>query len=494
MLALEYKKDVLSYPSSEYCFSPSKIFPEYPFSSGTLSQKDNTVYDMIRELFKIAELDFANFGSGSWNPLGEFIYPGATVLLKPNWVENKNKNNIDDSLSCLVTNPSVVRAVIDYAIIALKGKGRIILADAPMQGCDLSELFRITGYDKLFHFYKEQNIDIEIYDLRKYSVTQKYKGVISQPKMTENSSGSVLVDLGSRSMHSEKDNQNPHYKVEDYLMNTTKEYHSKGVHRYEINKHVLEADIIINLPKPKTHRLAGITAAMKNFVGITYDKACLPHRIEGDIESGSGDAYKKRSFFKKQMSFFNERRTANAIQGRSNSAYVDALLMKGSYLLGSISSGDKYRIGSWYGNDTIWRTAVDLNNIVMHCDKNGVYHDEIIRKVISIGDMIISGEKEGPVGPTPKALGILLMSDNQLAFDATVCHIMGFFKRKLPMFYNEEVLELFGFPNVKKLEETLVSSNIKALNHKLDEIRFPEKWHFEPHPCWKGYIEENSLE
>jgi uncharacterized protein (DUF362 family) len=30
----------------------------------------------------------------------------------------------------------------------------------------------------------------------------------------------------------------------------------------------LQADVFINLPKPKTHKRAGITGAMKNLVGI----------------------------------------------------------------------------------------------------------------------------------------------------------------------------------------------------------------------------------
>lgn len=56
--------------------------------------------------------------------------------------------------------------------------------------------------------------------------------------------------------------------------------------------------MVINIPKPKTHRLAGITGAMKNFVGITYEKASLPHRAIGDKESGTGDAYDKKSILK----------------------------------------------------------------------------------------------------------------------------------------------------------------------------------------------------
>src|SRR5271156_2952176 len=40
----------------------------------------------VRELFQVWGLDASHFGSSRWNPLGAFILPGSTVVLKPNWV------------------------------------------------------------------------------------------------------------------------------------------------------------------------------------------------------------------------------------------------------------------------------------------------------------------------------------------------------------------------------------------------------------------------
>ena len=74
------------------------------------------------------------------------------------------------------------------------------------------------------------------------------------------------------------------YQVSDYDKADTATFHHDTVHDYEINSDILQADVVINFCKPKTHRLAGITAAMKNMVGITYNKACLPHRSAGSVE------------------------------------------------------------------------------------------------------------------------------------------------------------------------------------------------------------------
>ena len=57
-------------------------------------------------------LDAANFGTRSWNPLGELIRPGETVLLKPNLVRQSHQFN--DDWEHIITHGSVIRAVADY--------------------------------------------------------------------------------------------------------------------------------------------------------------------------------------------------------------------------------------------------------------------------------------------------------------------------------------------------------------------------------------------
>ena len=108
---------------------------------------------------------------------------------------------------------------------------------------------------------------------------------------------------------------------------------------------------------------------MKNFVGITYEKASLPHRAIGDKESGTGDAYDKKSILKMYMEYIDNRQTICSVKGRIVMAKLLDFLKKSLYILGVLFSGDKYRIGSWYGNDTIWRTVVDLNHIVRYANK-----------------------------------------------------------------------------------------------------------------------------
>jgi len=67
------------------------------------------------------------------------------------------------------------------------------------------------------------------------------------------------------------------FGVNDYSADVTRSNHQPGSHRYLVSQSVLEADLVINLPKWKSHGKAGMTGALKNLVGINGDKAYLPH-------------------------------------------------------------------------------------------------------------------------------------------------------------------------------------------------------------------------
>lgn len=483
---LNYRSDVMAYPSSEEFFSPDSIYPEYPFMHHKLSAY-NPVYEMIREALYCYGLDRKNFGTKEWNPLGEYIKIGDTVLIKPNWVMHINKTkDLCDDLDCLITHPSVIRAIVDYVHIALKGSGKIIVADAPMQGCNLDEMFKKADYDKLFIFWNRNIPNVLIKDLRKYSSMFSH-GVVIQKSFIENSSGSLCVNLGEYSFHHNVKDENILYKISDYSSKLTNKYHHNLHHEYEINRDALEADVIINVPKPKCHRLAGMTAAMKNFVGVTYEKACLPHRKLGDAEN-NGDSYRKKSLFKELMEFCDELKTNSCDKNRISLSYFFSFMEKVFYVLGTFTSGDPVRVGSWYGNDTIWRTIVDLNMIAKYSDKKGVMRNKPQRKIVCLGDMIVCGQKNGPVSPVPKPLGMIMISDNTVLFDMVMLRIMGFDKNKIKNMVTDEVFSKMGLRDSVSAWKRLV--NINGTISSIFELKTEKSWRFVPHDMWKNHIEE----
>ena len=80
-------------------FHPDARFPESRFPE--VSKAPNWPYRLLRRLFFDLELDSERFGAQDWNPLGVYIKPGQTVLLKPNYVLSFNAGGGDIFHGCL---------------------------------------------------------------------------------------------------------------------------------------------------------------------------------------------------------------------------------------------------------------------------------------------------------------------------------------------------------------------------------------------------------
>ncbi|MBU4343506.1 MAG: DUF362 domain-containing protein, partial [Candidatus Omnitrophica bacterium] len=157
-----YKQKNLYY-SEKAPYYPPAVFEEYPFNDHRIDKK-NEVYASLRHVLRLLGLDSERFGTKEWNPFSSFISPGKTVLLKPNFVKHFSERG---GVKGLITHGSLIRSATDYVYIALKGKGRIVIADGPMDDGDFNEIARFAGLYEIKKFYKEKaNFDIEIYDLR----------------------------------------------------------------------------------------------------------------------------------------------------------------------------------------------------------------------------------------------------------------------------------------------------------------------------------------
>lgn len=258
-IAVRYEKNV-SYPNVNEFIYPDKNYAELNIKYKKFS-KHNNIFKMIRESFYMLGLDEKNYNTENWNPLGDMIIkPGDVVLIKPNMVLDKNQNG--EGEQCLYTNPSLVSAVINYVWIALKKKGKIIVADAPVQSCDFKNLIKSSGYEKMINFFRNNGVNIEIKDFRGL-VTHFENGEMIQEIVEENG---IVVDLENESEHAKlpKKDMNK-LRITNYNPDELLTHHNEKKHEYFIAKDVLEADVIINMPKPKAHRKAGVTIRIKKF-------------------------------------------------------------------------------------------------------------------------------------------------------------------------------------------------------------------------------------
>jgi uncharacterized protein (DUF362 family) len=474
------KRDCYTYPGADYYYSPSIVYPEYPFSQDTLSPEPNKVYDMVRISLYGLGLDAARFESKEWNPLGDYVKPGAKILLKPNWVNNINPVG---GLDCTITHPSIIRCVVDYCVIA--GAEIIEIGDAPIQDCNIDDLLEKHGYNRVFDFIRGNGVNLVITDFRR-TISRIVSRVTDKIFLQEKNSSfdenrTVEFDLKEYSHFSNISIEN-RYSCINYTDDKVNQLHGKGRHKYLIHQSVFDADLIINLPKPKTHRFAGITGAQKNFIGICSDKEYLPHFRHGTPSSG-GDENKHITILGKLYSIIDRKRCKYIENKNIFMQYIFCFILYTILKLRNIFFKKEFMNGLWHGNDTIWRTILDINLLLLYGTMEGEVHfNRPPRNVLTIGDLIIAGEKSGPLKPSPKPLGIILASDNCALFDYIFCKITQFDLEFIPTVknscYNHLLLDKFP-------EATYLRSNREEWNNiLLKDIVFPIHWKFIPNPSW----------
>jgi uncharacterized protein (DUF362 family) len=478
-----YRAAEASYPSSPP-YHPSERYPEYPFES--VSAEPNFAYEAVRGALHLAGLDAEAFATASWNPLAEIISEGDLVVIKPNMVRDFH-DEIQKGTEALITHASVVRAVVDYVYLAMGGRGRIIIADSPQNDADWEKLWREFHFDALLSFYKEvaPEFQIDIYDVRKEAVISRRGVVIKRYERPGDPLGYSTIDLGENSEFEQVPERFGRFYGSEYDISQTNAHHQHGRHEYNIANTFLMADVIINVPKLKTHKKSGITAWIKSVVGICGDKNWVPHHTQGTPGEG-GDQFAedalKRKLERQLMAGIRSavRRTGFA------GGFLGGLLRKsGTYVFGDTNKG-AIRSGNWHGNDTIWRAVLDLQKCWIYADENGVLHPTPQRKFICIVDGLIAGEGNGPLAPDPKPAGICIVGMDPIATDTTCAVLMGFDPDKLPILTRARSARGFAVARVAR-EQIEVSSNVKQWNGKVMEIT--DTLNFKPHFGWKGHIE-----
>lgn len=450
----------------------------YPNKNVLLDKNKNEVYSLVENLMYMYDLDRKKYGTDKWNPLGTIINEGDCVLIKPNLVMDVNPAG---DISCLYTNPAVVVPIIDYVIKALNGNGRIIVGDAPLQECNFEKLITESGYADVIEKYKSCGVDIELRDFRN---TKTYvKNGMHYQQTKEHFNHGTLVHLNEDSAFAElQDDEIQNLRVTNYDSSLMNKHHYKKCHEYMIADEMLQADVVINMPKIKTHRIAGMTAAMKNLIGINANKELLPHHRLGSKEEG-GDAYQYKNIVLHEANKLKDQvNKYNAYNQQDKAEIIEHEFQK-KYYEGVGITKEKYWNGFWYGNDTIWRTIVDLNRIFLYADKDGVIREDVQRRMLIVGDMIVAGEGEGPLNPTPIYCGTLLMGENPVLFDRIASTLMGFEWQLFPTL-NNKYIETSDKPIARNEDIIINSNNLDWMNNSLTVIRDKYSFHFEPTMGW----------
>ncbi|HJX85736.1 MAG TPA: DUF362 domain-containing protein [Candidatus Angelobacter sp.] len=477
---------VVRYPEAPP-FHPSQAFPEYPFGPHDV-RGANDVYAGVRECFRLLGLDAANFGTPQWNPLGDLIVPGQKVLIKPNFVLHWNAGG--GPLDAVITHGSVIRAVADYVFIALKGKGELVIADAPQMNCDLAKLFQANGMDGVSAFlssaYSGRGVKVGVYDLREERTIYRYGIIWRRISLDRSPDRTVPVVLG-RESYLEGIDASRLYGA-DYDRRVVVAAHQHHQHEYRVSSEVLSSDVVISIPKLKVHSKVGTTLNIKNLVGINRDKNHLAHyRIGPPAEGGDEIA-------KAQWDDTVDRWLSDRLLGHfwKSGRYPFVAWRVVRYLLNRMaparSSVQHY--GNWHGNDTAWRMALDLHRILLTADATGKIQAKPVRTFFSVIDGVIAGEGNGPLHPDPYPAGVLISGFNPVTVDWHATRLMGFDPEHVPM-YRNAAIQMLDWVEDYDVNSANIVSNQPAIPDAVRQCQGTAApvFTFRAPPGWVGTME-----
>lgn len=369
-------------------------------------------------------------------PLGYAIPEGARVVIKPNLVMHQNQGCW--GIEPLITHQSLIRWAAGAAFLA--GAENVLVGDAPLQSCDFKGLLMRTGLDQWSDQLAAREPRFKgIHDFRRTTCTL-VNGLRVASENLQPKERFVLFDLAQDSLLEPISDTQQSFRVTRYDPRLMAGTHAPGRHQYLVAREIVEADVIVNLPKLKTHKKAGVTCSLKNLIGINGNKEYLPHHRIGGSESG-GDCYPGGSPIKRALEYSLDR------QNMADSAVAGKIWSEIAANLDRLArlKGDRIGVeGSWSGNDTIWRTCLDLNRILLYGRTDGSLAERPQRRVIHLVDAIIAGDGDGPLAPEPFPLGMVLAGENPAAVDWVGAALFGYDPERIPVL--REAFKEFRWP------------------------------------------------
>jgi uncharacterized protein (DUF362 family) len=424
------------------------------------------------------------------NPFASWLQPGSKVVIKPNWVIDFNPTG--HGLECTITHPSLVAYLAELCAKAMEGQGTVIIGDCPIQGCDFEAL---QGKAQVREWLSQvtrgcPQLELRVEDWRLTMLRGYRQGGHSAWREAQKVTDAApevmvkydLVDLGKESFLEDLADYSDRFRVTMYKASLMLAHHSLSRHEYLIRRDVLEAALLINVGKLKTHAKAGLTGALKNLIGINGHKEYLPHHVQGAFFDG-GDAY----CHSHPIHRLADRLYDNYWEKQSDLSLVERFLrfhlLRAVTKLGQAAGGDRIRPGSWPGNETLWRTTLDLNHLVYFGSKRPV-------RVLNVVDGVVAGEGDGPLRPMAKPLGLLLVGENPAYIDAVIAKLIGYNLARVPTVHNSLFDRRSGFGGAP-LDAPIVHQLQGASKAQIVSVAEVPSRCLRPPPYWRRAVSQS---
>ena len=477
------RQDRPAYPDHPPYHPPAR-YPEFPDTSEL--DPSNVAFPAVRDALLLLGLDREHAGTARWNPLGGIVRPGDTVFLKPNMIAHRHI--LRDEWDSLITHGSVIRAVVDYVHLALRGEGRIWLGDAPQTSSHWDGLIARMGLDRIAAWYEARHgFPIEVLDLRDEHYVDRDGIYVATVPLPGDPRGGVAIDLKDDSAFAPVDHEKRRWYGAYYDWKETNAHQHAGRHEYAISRSPLEADVFVSIPKLKTHKKCGITVNLKGLVGINANKNWLPHYAFGAPEDG-GDQFDRGSV---KTTFENWLVVPAKQMLLTDVPFVKSLARRTKKVGYDVFGNNEevVRSGNWHGNDTVWRMSLDLNRILLYGSTDGTMRPAgRAKRWFSVVDGIVAMEGNGPQGGDRRPEGLVIAGGNPVAVDATCARLMGFDPAKLAIV--REAFAPHRWPLIEGTEEDIAPvSNVPCWSRPIAEWNPDDSLRFKPHFAWRGAME-----
>jgi uncharacterized protein (DUF362 family) len=409
--------------------------------------------------------------------ISQFSKPVFKVFLLCNFVYHRRSSESAEDYTAKTTHPAVIR----LALQALFENSddmtvKVSIGNSPLQSASWDRIVDDSKLTELVELYNNirPGFGVELADLRMNVQPRDFKAIENQ-RCNELSGDIIQIDLGVDSLLDDHRTSNHQYRVLDYPAERIERLHGPGKHVYLVHRKILESNLIISIPKLKTHEKVGMTAGIKGCVGIVPHKDCLAHHRVGAPNVG-GDEYPKHSFVRKWQMLMHHRLYALPL---NRVTWFLRLIDRGGRKLFQLLDG--VSSGAWRGNDTAWRMSLDLARITLYGSSDGTMHQEQQRAHFVLTDGVIAGEGQGPLDPVPLPFGWLAFSANLVLADLANALVMGFRQEELPIV--REAFALKRFPLLVE-SESLIAKGPDPLPLTAKELfgrhgkrfRLPKGW------------------
>lgn len=415
---LKIQKEWGTYPESPVLVSWDSSVNGYPSIKNIsgFEREKSDVYSLVEKALMLTN------PQNPENPLTNIISPGDTVVIKPNWCTQL-------IFPIPVTHPSVVYAIAEYAIKA--GAKTVRIVEGPMT------LKRSQQYYWGYNFINVHNM---------LDALSKKHPQVKLEFQDGNTDQFFWVDLDKKSEFygtydaedlvpdNKKDfSGNMFFDVADASGFNPKNY---KIALYAIARSYLDSDVVINVPKLKTHVYTGITIALKNLMGLnlrTTSSFLSPEAVK---------FYQHPENFKKHAE----------CKSRDVPHHF------------SLKALDKYNVTrKSYDNDILWRTLADLNKIILYADRKGHIRDVRQRNYLNVVDGIFGSEKNGPICWLITKPHTIVAGVDPVKVDAACCRIMGWDPNMVPLVKNTGQVTKLPIGSMEDYEHQIIGARLNNL-------------------------------